>query len=439
MHETIVALATPPLKSALAVIRLSGDDCFDVVSKVFSQDLTKVQKREVFIGKIVDKNNIIDEVVLITYLSPRSFTGENAIEIISHGSMLIVDEIIELLIASGARLALNGEFSSRAFLNNKIDLIQAEAINDLINAKTREAKKISLYSLEGKTSNLVWPIKKEIADLLSQIEVNIDYPEYEDIEEVSRSQVVSVCGEIVRKVTTLIREGQQGQIIKEGVKIAIIGKPNVGKSSLLNAMIGQEKAIVTNIPGTTRDIVEGEINLNGITLQILDTAGIREVNNEIESIGIAKAKKATAEADLVILVVDATENDDNSFMKIVEEKKRIVVYNKSDVVKNKKSNGLYISALNKDIEPLLEEIIKVLAINKEAFDQPSLNNARQLGLLGSIKENLLLAIKDAENNQPIDLVSVSLLAAYNDTLEILGEGNKNDISEEIFSRFCVGK
>jgi tRNA modification GTPase len=439
MHETIVALATPPLKSALAVIRLSGDDCFDVVSKVFSQDLTKVQKREVFIGKIVDKNNIIDEVVLITYLSPRSFTGENAIEIISHGSMLIVDEIIELLIASGARLALNGEFSSRAFLNNKIDLIQAEAINDLINAKTREAKKISLYSLEGKTSNLVWPIKKEIADLLSQIEVNIDYPEYEDIEEVSRSQVVSVCGEIVRKVATLIREGQQGQIIKEGVKIAIIGKPNVGKSSLLNAMIGQEKAIVTNIPGTTRDIVEGEINLNGITLQILDTAGIREVNNEIESIGIAKAKKATAEADLVILVVDATENDDNSFMKIVEEKKRIVVYNKSDVVKNKKSNGLYISALNKDIEPLLEEIIKVLAINKEAFDQPSLNNARQLGLLGSIKENLLLAIKDAENNQPIDLVSVSLLAAYNDTLEILGEGNKNDISEEIFSRFCVGK
>ncbi|MDD3206958.1 MAG: tRNA uridine-5-carboxymethylaminomethyl(34) synthesis GTPase MnmE [Erysipelotrichia bacterium] len=439
MHETIVALATPPLKSALAVIRLSGDDCFDVVSKVFNQDISKVQKREVFIGKIVDKENVVDEVVLIAYVNPKSFTGENAVEIISHGSMLIVDEIIELLIASGARLALNGEFSSRAFLNNKIDLIQAEAINDLINSKTREAKKISMYSLQGKTSNLVWPIKKEIADLLSQIEVNIDYPEYEDIEEVSRAQVISVCTAIVEKVTTLIHEGQQGQIIKEGIKVAIVGKPNVGKSSLLNAMIGQEKAIVTNIPGTTRDIVEGEINLKGITLQILDTAGIREVNNEIESIGISKAKKATADADLVILVVDATEKDDDAFMKLIEDKKHIVVYNKSDIVKNKKANSLYISALNKDIDPLMKEIIKVLAISEEAFEQPSLNNTRQLGLLGSIKENLLLAIKDAENDQPIDLVSVSLLGAYNDTLEILGEGNKNDISEEIFSRFCVGK
>ena len=439
MHETIVALATPPLKSALAVIRLSGDDCFDVVSKVFNQDISKVQKREVFIGKIVDKENVVDEVVLIAYVNPKSFTGENAVEIISHGSMLIVDEIIELLIASGARLALNGEFSSRAFLNNKIDLIQAEAINDLINSKTREAKKISMYSLQGKTSNLVWPIKKEIADLLSQIEVNIDYPEYEDIEEVSRAQVISVCTAIVEKVTTLIHEGQQGQIIKEGIKVAIVGKPNVGKSSLLNAMIGKEKAIVTNIPGTTRDIVEGEINLKGITLQILDTAGIREVNNEIESIGISKAKKATADADLVILVVDATEKDDDAFMKLIEDKKHIVVYNKSDIVKNKKANSLYISALNKDIDPLMKEIIKVLAISEEAFEQPSLNNTRQLGLLGSIKENLLLAIKDAENDQPIDLVSVSLLGAYNDTLEILGEGNKNDISEEIFSRFCVGK
>lgn len=439
MHETIVALATPPLKSALAVIRLSGDDCFDVVSKVFNQDISKVQKREVFIGKIVDKENVVDEVVLIAYVNPKSFTGENAVEIISHGSMLIVDEIIELLIASGARLALNGEFSSRALLNNKIDLIQAEAINDLINSKTREAKKISMYSLQGKTSNLVWPIKKEIADLLSQIEVNIDYPEYEDIEEVSRAQVISVCTAIVEKVTTLIHEGQQGQIIKEGIKVAIVGKPNVGKSSLLNAMIGQEKAIVTNIPGTTRDIVEGEINLKGITLQILDTAGIREVNNEIESIGISKAKKATADADLVILVVDATEKDDDAFMKLIEDKKHIVVYNKSDIVKNKKANSLYISALNKDIDPLMKEIIKVLAISEEAFEQPSLNNTRQLGLLGSIKENLLLAIKDAENDQPIDLVSVSLLGAYNDTLEILGEGNKNDISEEIFSRFCVGK
>lgn len=439
MHETIVALATPPLKSALAVIRLSGDDCFEVVSKVFDKDLRNIAKRTVQVGIIHKNGTTIDQVVAVVYVAPKSFTGENAVELISHGSMLIVDEIIELLIGAGARLALNGEFSSRAFLNGKIDLIQAEAINDLINAKTHEAKNISLLSLQGETSHLVMPIKKRIADLLSQIEVNIDYPEYEDIEQVSREQVVSVCSDIVAHVTKLIRDGKQGQIIKEGIKVAIIGKPNVGKSSLLNAMIGQEKAIVTNIPGTTRDIVEGEINLKGITLHILDTAGIREVNNEIESIGIEKAKAATKEADLVILVMDATSEDEDLFVQLIKDKKHIVVYNKSDIARAKKSGGLYISALHKDIEPLLSEITRVLAISQEAYDQPSLNNARQLGLLDNICASLLQAVEDVKNNQPIDLVSVNLLSAYNATLEILGESNKNDISEEIFSRFCVGK
>ncbi|MDD3938723.1 MAG: tRNA uridine-5-carboxymethylaminomethyl(34) synthesis GTPase MnmE, partial [Bacilli bacterium] len=337
------------------------------------------------------------------------------------------------------RLAFNGEFSSRAYLNGKIDLIQAEAIDDLINAKTHEAKKISLYSLKGETSKLVAPIKKEIADLLSQIEVNIDFPEYEDIEEVSRSQVIAVAEKIIADVTKLIHDGRQGQIVKDGIKVAIIGKPNVGKSSLLNAMIGQEKAIVTNIPGTTRDIVEGEINLKGITLHILDTAGIREGDNEIEAIGIKKAKRATEEADLVILVRDASEQDDESFLTLVKNKKHIIVYNKSDIAKNKNANNLYISALNKDIDPLLKKIAETLSISREVFEQPSLNNSRQLGLLGSICENLQQAVEDAKNDQPIDLVSVSLLSAYNATLEILGEGNKNDISEEIFSRFCVGK
>lgn len=439
MHETIVALATPPLKSALAVIRLSGDDVFEIVSKVFSHSLINITDRSVYVGQIIKDQEIIDEVVLLAYVNPKSFTGENAVEIISHGSMLIVDEIIELLIGAGARLANNGEFSSRAFLNGKIDLIQAEAINDLINAKTREAKKISLFSLKGETSHLVIPIKKAIADLLSQIEVNIDFPEYEDIEEVSREQVIEVCSRIVDDVTQLIHSGKQGLIIKEGIKVAIIGKPNVGKSSLLNAMIGQEKAIVTNIPGTTRDIVEGEINLKGITLNILDTAGIREVNNEIESIGIQKAKAATEEADLVILVLDATEEAEDSFVNLIRDKKHIIVYNKGDIAKNRKENNLYISALNKDIDPLLKEISKVLAINQDVYEQPSLNNARQLGLLGAIRESLLQAVEDAKNNQPIDLVSVNLLSAYNATLEILGEGNKNDITEEIFSRFCVGK
>jgi len=439
MHETIVALATPPLKSALAIIRLSGGDCFDVVSKIFSRDLRGVERQQALFGKIIAGSRVIDEVVAIIYVAPKSFTGENAVEIIAHGSMLIADEIIELLIAAGARLALNGEFSSRAFLNGKIDLIQAEAINDIINARTHEAKNISILSLEGKTSGLVLPLKKSIADLLSQIEVNIDFPEYEDIEEVSRARVISCCAESIRTVSALIRSGTQGQIIKEGIKVAIIGKPNVGKSSLLNAMIKQEKAIVTNIPGTTRDIVEGEINLNGVTLHILDTAGIREATDEIEGLGVEKALSAIEAADLVILVVDASQDEDAPFADIIKDKKHIVVYNKADIAEKKRDSRLYISALHKDIEPLLREITTVLAIDSETYEQPSLNNARQLGLLGSIRENLMTAVKDAQDNQPIDLISVSLLSAYNATLEILGEGNKNDISEEIFSRFCVGK
>lgn len=439
MHETIVALATPALKSALAVIRLSGNDCFDIVEKVFDQKIKHIKRREVFVGHIINKEEIIDEVVLIAYKSPRSFTGEDAVEIISHGSMLIADEIISLLISNGARLANHGEFSSRAFLNNKIDLIQAEAINDLINAKTHEAKKLSLFSLKGDTSNLVLPIKEQIATLLSQIEVNIDFPEFEDIEEVSREQVIEVCEKINYEVASLIQFGKQGQIIKEGIKVAIIGKPNVGKSSLLNAMIGQDKAIVTNIPGTTRDIVEGEINLKGVILQILDTAGIREVNSEIESIGIEKAKQAVDEADLVILVLEQNEETDDEFLELIKNKLHIIVYNKSDLLKHRLPNTLYVSALNKDIKPLMDEIIKTLAINEEVYHKPTLNNARQLGLLGLVYENLKDAILDAKEEMPIDLVSVSLMSAYNAVLEILGEDNKQDISEEIFSRFCVGK
>lgn len=439
MHETIVALATPPLKSALAIVRLSGNNCFEIVEKVFTKKISLITEREVFIGQIINNHETIDEVVLIAYKNPKSFTGEDAVEIICHGSMLIAEEIVEVLISNGARLANNGEFSSRAFLNQKIDLIQAEAINDLINAKTLEAKRLSLFSLKGETSNLILPIKEKIASILSRIEVTIDFPEFEDIEEVSREQVIEVCGNINEEVALLIKHGKQGQIIKEGVKVAIIGKPNVGKSSLLNAMIGQDKAIVTNIPGTTRDIVEGEINLKGVVLQILDTAGIREVNNEIESIGIEKAKTATEEADLVILVIDNNNKEDKNFLKLIEHKKHIIVYNKGDLVENKKAETLYVSALNKDIEPLMEEITKVLAISEETYYKPTLNNARQLGLLGLVYANLKDAIKDAQNNTPIDLVSVSLMSAYNALLEILGEDNKNDLSEEIFSRFCVGK
>lgn len=293
MFETIVALATPAIKSALAIIRLSGNDCFKVISKIFDKDLTKNPKRAIHFGYIKDKEDVIDQVVLLTYVGPNSFTGEDSVEIICHGSMLIANQIIELLLSSGARMANNGEFSSRAFLNNKIDLVQAEAINDIINATSNEAKELSLLALQGENSKLFEPIHNKIASLLASIEVNIDYPEYEDIEVISKEKVIDVASEIVAQLNELIKDGEHDRIYKEGVNVAIVGKPNVGKSSLLNAFLNEDKAIVTPIAGTTRDIVEGDFNLNGVPIHLLDTAGLHESSDVIEQIGITKAKRAS--------------------------------------------------------------------------------------------------------------------------------------------------
>ena len=440
--ETIVALATAPLKSALAIIRVSGDDAFAIVSKCFSKDIREIKERTLLFGNIVDDKKVVDEVVLAIYKGPKSFTGEDLVEIMCHGSMLIANEIIELLLKYGARYATNGEYSSRAFLNNRIDLIQAEAINDVINATTKEAKELSILSLKGNTSELILPLKKRIADVLSLIEVNIDFPEYEDIEVANLEHVIELVDELVPTIDTLVSNGQKGLIIKEGIKVALVGKPNVGKSSLLNALLGESKAIVTDIAGTTRDIVEGEINLNGVVLHLLDTAGIRESSDQIENIGVNKTKETINKADLVIVLLDAThelDREDQDILDLVKNVPHIVVYNKADKLVSKDDDKLYISALNNNLEPLKNEIYQVLGIKEESFKTPSLNNVRQLGLLEKIKEALLKAKEDALAELSIDLVSVSLMDAYNATLEILGEYKQQDISKEIFSRFCVGK
>ena len=440
--DTIVALATPPMKSALAIIRVSGEDCFDIVSKVFSKDIRQTEKKTIYVGKIIDDGKEIDEVVLLAYKGPKSFTGENLVEIITHGSMLIANEVIELLLSKGARMATNGEYSSRAFLNNRIDLIQAEAINDVINATSKEAKDLSLLSLDGKTSDLITPIKKRIADIISLIEVNIDYPEYEDIEVANKDTIINFVNELVPTLEKLTSEGEKGKIIKEGIKVALVGKPNVGKSSLLNALLGESKAIVTDIEGTTRDIVEGEINLNGVILHILDTAGIRKVDDKVESIGVNKSLEAINKADLVIVLLDASRNidkQDEEILSLVKNKHHLVVFNKTDDKKIDTSKGIEISAIKGDINNLKEAIYKELGLSEKSFVTPSLNNSRQLGLLSRCKNSLLKAKEDVENDLSIDLVSVSLLDAYQAILEILGENNQLDISKEIFSRFCVGK
>ena len=440
--KTIVALATAPLKSALAIIRVSGDDAFEIVSKCFSKDIRDIKERTLLFGSIVDQNKVIDDVVLAIYKGPKSFTGEDLVEIICHGSILIANEIIELLLKYGATYATNGEYSSRAFLNNKIDLIQAEAINDVINATTKEAKELSVLSLKGKTSELIKPIKKRIADVMSLIEVNIDYPEYEDIEVANKSHVIELVDELVPQIDLLVSNGQKGLIIKEGIKVAIVGKPNVGKSSLLNALLGESKAIVTDVAGTTRDIVEGEINLNGVVLHLLDTAGIRESSDVVEAIGVNRAKKSIEEAELVIVVLDASnelDDNDKEILEMTEKLNRIIIYNKSDKTNDKNDNGIYVSALKQDIKPLVKEIYKVIGLEEQTFKQPALNNTRQIGLLKQARTALLKAKEDAENDLTVDLLSVSLMDAYNAILDILGERNRTDLSKEIFSRFCVGK
>lgn len=444
MFETIVALATAPLKSALHIIRVSGDYCFDIVSKCFSKDIRDIKERTLLVGHILDGEKIVDEVVVAIYKGPKSFTGEDLVEIICHGSVLIANEIISLLLSKGARLATNGEYTSRAFLHERIDLVQAEAINDVINATTKEAKELSMLSLKGETSKLILPLKKRIADILSLIEVNIDYPEYEDIEVANKDNVISIVDELVPQIDKLVSEGEKGLIIKEGIKVSLVGKPNVGKSSLLNALLGESKAIVTDIAGTTRDIVEGEINLNGVVLHLLDTAGIRDVDDKVESIGVNKSKDAIKESDLVIVLLDASnklDDQDKEILDLVKDVPHIIAYNKIDKASDNKlfKDAICISALNNDITPLKNAVYERLGLKDETFKTPSLNNTRQLGLLKNVKESLLNAKEDALNDLPIDLVSVSLHDAYNATLEILGEYNQTDISKEIFSRFCVGK
>ena len=423
MFDTIVALATPQIKSALGIIRLSGENCFTIVNNFFNRGIKFKDKNKIFYGYIVDKEKeeTIDEVILLAYKNPYSFTGEDSVEIICHGSPLIFEKIIELSIKFGARLAKGGEYSFRSYVNGKIDLIQAESINDLINAESLESQKLSLLSLQGKTSKLIAPLKEDFASLLSNIEVNIDYPEYQDIEVITFDKIVEICNKNLKYIENLINNGQQGKIIKDGINIAIVGKPNVGKSSLLNSFLNEDKAIVSSIKGTTRDVVEGKINLNGIIINFFDTAGIRESDNEIEEIGILKSKQKIESSDLV------------------KNKKHIVVYNKKDKLTNLDDDKIYISALKNDINILKEQILKIFKISKDNYENPSINNARELGILQNIKKSIIDVLNEVQNKTSIDLISVMIKDIYLEILSLTGEDCDFDITKEIFSRFCVGK
>lgn len=437
-NQTIVSLITPPFNSAVSVIRLSGDDSLSLAQTIFSRKIEK--PRYAYYGNLSYQGEEIDQVVLIYYKGPNSFTGEDVVEISLHGSMLIVNQVISLFITLGARLAERGEFSSRAFYHHKIDLVQAEGINSLINSTTLEQKKIALYSLKGDTSKLITPLKEKLGKLLANIEVNIDYPEYIDIEEVTISKVREITLEISKEITSLAKNASKSSLVMNGIKVCLVGEPNVGKSSLLNALLNQKKALVSSIPGTTRDVVEGSISLNGLPLHLIDTAGIRESKDEIEKMGIELSLKSLEEADLIIFIRDASKSDSLEEQEILDklkDKKYIEVFNKSDLVSELDEDKIYISALNNDIEKLKNEILKIFDLDLKSIE-PSLFSTREIGLLNKALSSLSKANEDSYLYS-LDIVSISLKEAYDCLKDLLGESVNVDLEKEIFSHFCVGK
>ena len=441
INDTIVALCSGAIKSAISVIRVSGNDSFNIVNSIFSNKKEKLHQKAYY-GFIKENDEIVDEVMVTYYVGPKSFTAEDMVEISCHGNMYIVSKIIELIISKGARLAENGEFTKRAFLFNRIDLVNAESINDLINANSKQAVKLAMSGLNGLTSEYVLKLSDDLLNVISQIEVNIDYPEYDDVEQLRYDSVLPSINEFINQLDKVIDDTKKGQTIKDGIDTVIVGRPNVGKSSLLNAMLKEDRAIVTNIAGTTRDIVEGKIDFYGLTLNLIDTAGIRKSDDVIENIGINKSLKSLEKAQLVLLVIDGSEaltKEDEELIEKTKDYKRIIVINKNDNdIKVNIENAVYISSLNKDLKQLEERIkeeFKDLSYN----DEPLLFNARQLGLLNKAKESLLSAKNEAENGQVIDIIAIDLQAAYGCILEILGKRNKEDLLDNIFSKFCLGK
>lgn len=441
-NDVILALATPSMESAIAVIRVSGENCLELLKEIFSNK-SLYEGNKTYYGKIIDDNEVIDEVLVATYVAPRSFTGEDSFEINCHGGMFIVKRIISLCLKKGARLAKRGEFSKRAFLNDKMDLLQAESINDMIRAESELEAKLALNGLVGNTSKLIVDIEKDFLNLMSNIEVNIDYPEYDEAEIATKEYVNDMIKNIKDKINILVKDSRVGKRIKDGINIAILGKPNVGKSSILNALLNEEKAIVTDIEGTTRDIVEGQITLEGLKINLLDTAGIRNTDNKVEKIGIEKSLDLVEKADLIIVVLDSSrmlEEEDYNLLKLSENKKRIIVANKKEIKGEKFDyKAIEISAKNNEIEELKKAIIDSVGFKLQDYNnKPMLSNARHIGLLENSLEHLINVEKELEL-VPIDLLTTELSQSLENIRDILGHKSKLDMVDEIFSRFCLGK
>ena len=434
--------------AAISIIRLSGPESLEIASKVFTKDLTKVETHTIHYGYIKNNNEKIDEVLVSVMKAPKTFTKEDIVEINCHGGIATTNKVLEILLNNGARLAEPGEFTKRAFLNGRIDLLEAEATMDLISSKSDKARKMSLNTLTGETSNLIKDLRSDIVGIISNIEVNIDYPEYEDIEVLTNEKILPEIQKFKEKLEKIIKKSQDSKVIKEGIKVGIIGKPNVGKSSLLNSLLEEEKAIVTNVPGTTRDIVEGTIILDNVILNIIDTAGIRESDDIVEKIGIEKSLTIINEADLVIFILNNNEKitaEEKELLEKLKDKKKIIVINKIDLEnkldKSILDNYIEISAKeNIGIEKIKDEIKRLFNLGElEASDLTYMSNARSISLLGKSLNNINDAISEINNNSPIDIVEFHLKDAWNNLGEIIGETYTDELLDELFSRFCLGK
>lgn len=448
MNDTIAAISTTQGIGAISIIRLSGEESLEIASKVFTKDLTKVETHTIHYGYIKNNNEKIDEVLVSVMKAPKTFTKEDIVEINCHGGIATTNKVLEILLNNGARLAEPGEFTKRAFLNGRIDLLEAEATMDLISSKSDKARKISLNTLTGETSNLIKELRSNLIGIISNIEVNIDYPEYEDIEVLTNEKILPEIQKFKEKLEKIIKKSQDSKIIKEGIKVGIIGKPNVGKSSLLNSLLEEEKAIVTNIPGTTRDIVEGTIILDNVILNIIDTAGIRKSNDIVEKIGIEKSLAIINEADLVIFILNNNEEitkEEKELLEKLKDKKKIIVINKTDLEnkldKSILDNYIEISAKeNIGIEKIKDEIKRLFSLGElETNDLTYMSNARSISLLGKSLNNINDAISEINNNSPIDIVEFYLKDAWNNLGEITGETYTDELLDELFSRFCLGK
>ena len=448
MNDTIAAISTTTGIGAISIIRLSGPESLEIASKVFTKDLTKVETHTIHYGYIKNNNEKIDEVLVSVMKAPKTFTKEDIVEINCHGGIATTNKVLEILLNNGARLAEPGEFTKRAFLNGRIDLLEAEATMDLISSKSDKARKMSLNTLTGETSNLIKDLRSDIVGIISNIEVNIDYPEYEDIEVLTSEKILPEIQKFKEKLEKIIKKSQDSKVIKEGIKVGIIGKPNVGKSSLLNALLEEEKAIVTNVPGTTRDIVEGTIILDNVILNIIDTAGIRESDDIVEKIGIEKSLTIINEADLVIFILNNNEKitrEEKELLEKLKDKKKIIVINKIDLEnkldKSILDNYIEISAKeNIGIEKIKDEIKRLFNLGElEASDLTYMSNARSISLLGKSLNNINDAISEINNNSPIDIVEFHLKDAWNNLGEIIGETYTDELLDELFSRFCLGK